>query len=174
MSPELEIHQRHFLKSKDKKIFIRNLYAYYPNNVNELEKFAHNKSRIEWIKLGNNEEIYAIEGRLAFWLKDDEFIPLLSFLLKHDLPFKHVVVDEGAIKFVAKGADIMRPGIIKIDSNIEKDDIVLIRDPNHHKVLAVGRAMFDAAEMEKKEKGKVIKAVHSLADKIWEFSKNYN
>ena len=173
MTPELEVHQRHFLKSKDKKEFLRNLYAAYPNILDELSTLADKKSKIEWIKLGNNEELYAIDDNLAFWLKDGIYIPLISFFLKNDINFKHVVVDDGAIKFVAKGADVMRPGIIKIDPSIAKGDILIIRDPNHNRVLGVGKALFSASEMEAKEKGKVIKSIHSLSDKIWEFSKNF-
>jgi PUA domain protein len=173
MTPKLEVHQRHFLKSKDKKDFIRNLFAAYPDISDDLSALVDKKSKIEWIKLGNNEELYAIDDNLAFWLKNEKFIPLISFFLKNDVNFKYVVVDDGAIKFVAKGADIMRPGIIKIDPNIKKGDTVLIRDPKYHKVLAIGQANFNATEMEAKDKGKVIKSLHSLADDIWEFSKNF-
>ena len=174
MSPSnIDIHQRHFLKSKDKKQFLHNLLNANPGKTEELTQLINKKSKIEWIKLGSNEELYAIDDELAFWVKDNEFIPILSYLLKHEVPFKSVVVDKGAIKFMAKGADVMRPGILKIDSDINKEDIVLIRDPTHNRVLMVGRAKFDAVDMEKKESGKVIVAVHSLSDTIWEFSKQF-
>mgnify|MGYP006299991427 CR=1 FL=1 len=174
MTPsDLEIHQRHFLKSKDKKQFVQDLIATHPKHKDEIKNIVNKKSKIEWIKLGSNEELYAIDNELAFWLKNDRFIPLISFLLKHELPFDSVVVDEGAIRFMARGADVMRPGIIKIDPGIEKDDIVLVKDPNHGKVLLIGKALYDAVEMEKMDSGRVISAVHSLSDDIWEFSKNF-
>lgn len=170
---ELEIHQRHFLKSKDKKQFIQDLLAKHPNKIEEIKKIVNKKSKIEWIKLGNNEELYAINDKLSFWVKDTDFIPLLSYLLQYDLPYKSIVVDQGAVKFMAKGADVMRPGIIKIDPTIKKGDIILIRDPNHNKVLMVGKALYNAKEIENKESGRVVSAIHSLSDNIWEFSKTF-
>lgn len=174
MTPsELEIHQRHFLKSKDKKQFIEDLLKTIPEKQDELKKIINKKSKIEWIKLGNNEELYAINDKLAFWVKANKFIPLLSYLLENDLPYKSIVVDQGAVKFMAKGADVMRPGIVAIDPTIIEEDIVLIRDPNHNKVLLVGQALYNATEMEKKDSGRVVAAIHSLSDKIWDFSKSF-
>jgi len=110
---------------------------------------------------------------LAFWLNEGKLIPLLSFLRNHETPFKAVHVDLVAIKFVSKGADVMRPGITTIDSSIQTGDIVLIKDPNHNQVLAVGEALYDGAQMQTMATGKVIKGIHSIADNIWAFSKDF-
>ena len=67
----------------------------------------------------------------------------------------------------------MRPGITTIDSSIEKGDTVLIKDPNHNRVLAVGEALYDASQMQAMNTGKVINAIHSITDNIFEFSKNF-
>jgi PUA domain protein len=160
MSPAiLKIRQRHFLKSKDKKIFFALLANFFPGQESQVQEMVSSKSRIEWVKLDQNQE-----GKI---------IPLLSFLRNHDTPFKTVHVDLGAIKFVAKGADVMRPGITTIDSTIEKGDVVLIKDPNHNQVLAVGEALYDAPQMQAMDTGKVIKAIHSITDNIWAFSKDF-
>jgi PUA domain protein len=174
MSPAiLKIRQRHFLKSKDKKIFFALLANFFPGQESQVQEMVSSKSRIEWVKLDQNQELYAVDGVLAFWLKEGKIIPLLSFLRNHDTPFKTVHVDLGAIKFVAKGADVMRPGITTIDSTIEKGDVVLIKDPNHNQVLAVGEALYDAPQMQAMDTGKVIKAIHSITDNIWAFSKDF-
>lgn len=174
MSPAiLKIRQRHFLKSKDKKIFFALLARFFPGQESQVQEMVSSKSRIEWVKLDQNQELYAVDGVLAFWLKEGKIIPLLSFLRNHDTPFKTVHVDLGAIKFVSKGADVMRPGITTIDSTIEKGDIVLIKDPNHNQVLAVGEALYDASQMQAMDTGKVIKAIHSITDNIWAFSKDF-
>ncbi|MHA1746524.1 MAG: DUF1947 domain-containing protein [Promethearchaeota archaeon] len=174
MSPAiLKIRQRHFLKSKDKKIFFALLANFFPGQESQVQEMVGSKSRIEWVKLDQNQELYAVDGVLAFWLNEGKLIPLLSFLRDHDTPFKAVHVDLGAIKFVSKGADVMRPGITTIDSTIEKGDIVLIKDPNHNRVLAVGEALYAAAQMQSMDTGKVIKAIHSITDNIWAFSKDF-
>ena len=174
MSPSiLKIRQRHFLKSKDKKTFFALLASFFPGQESLAQEMVTSKSRIEWVKLDQNQELYAVDGVLAFWLNEGKLIPLLSFLRDHDTPFKSVIVDVGAIKFVSKGADVMRPGITTIDSSIEKGDTVLIKDPNHNRVLAVGEALYDASQMQAMDTGKVIKAIHSITDNIFEFSKNF-
>ncbi|TFH27795.1 MAG: DUF1947 domain-containing protein [Promethearchaeota archaeon] len=173
MGNPLHIHQRHMLKSKDIKILIHRLETQLQIPPDEIKKFLSSKDRVEWIKLGENQEIYAINGVLTFWLRDETFIPLLSFLLQHDLPYHRVKVDQGAIPFVSKGADVMRPGVIMFDSDIQAGDIVLIEDPQHQRILSVGQAMYSTTEMETMTQGKIIKCLHSLIDPIWAFSKSY-
>jgi len=174
MPIDLTVRQRHFLKSKDKKILIEQFKSLFPGKEDELSKLITPKSRIEWIKLDQNQVLYAIDNVLTFWLKGDRLIPLLSYLMKHPNPFKFVKVDQGAIKFVSKGANVMRPGITNIAPTIKKGDIVTILDPQHGRVLSVGEALYDAEKMESLSDGKVIKCIHSLTDNIWAFSKNFD
>ena len=171
MTPkELEIHQRHFLKSKDKKELIEELSEQLPDRT--IRELITPKSKVEWIKVGEHEELYAIDDVLTLWVSGEDYVPLLSFLRHNEnFPWKAVTVDKGAIRFMSKGADVMRPGIIDIDPTIEEGDVVLVKDPIHGKVLSVGKAKFDAEEMKQKSNGKVIKCIHSLQDKIWDFSK---
>jgi len=79
---------------------------------------------------------------------------------------KIVTVDMGAIKFVAKGADIMSPGIIDVDNGIRRGDLVIICDEVHHKPLAIGRALVNADAM-MGNRGKAVKSIHYVGDRIW-------
>src|SRR6056297_3182623 len=125
---DLEIHQRHFLKSKDRKELIEKLKNKIPEET--VEEILGKKGKIEWIKVGDHEELYAVNDVLTFWINDEKIIPLLSYLKEHeDIDWKSVTVDKGAIRFMSKGADVMRPRIIEIDEDIEKEDIVLVKDP---------------------------------------------
>jgi PUA domain protein len=172
MSPaDLNIHQRHMLKSKDIRAFIQQLSAQF--SVELSGKIITPKSQVEWIKIDNNEEIYAIDKNPAFWQREGKLIPLLSFLIKQPFPFKCIKVDQGAVKFVSNGADVMRPGITFIDDTIKAGDIITVQDPSHGRVLEIGEAMYNAAEMQAMDKGKVVRAVHTLNDPIWAFAKNY-
>jgi len=94
-------------------------------------------------------------------------------LLNNRVDLKTIIVDFGAVRHVANGADVMRPGITKIDSSIKEGDIVQIREETKNRALAVGKAMFDAPEMESKTSGKVIKNIHTIQDSIWEFEKDF-
>jgi predicted RNA-binding protein (TIGR00451 family) len=67
----------------------------------------------------------------------------------------------------------MRPGITKIDPQIKKGELVKIVDERNNRALAVGKSMFNAAEMEAKSSGKVIKNLHTIKDNIWQFEKQF-
>jgi PUA domain protein len=172
MSPDtITIRQRHLMKSKDIREFIQTLKGIYSEEL--VDQLLTTKSKVEWIKIDNDEELYAIENILSLWKKDGKYIPLLSYLFNHTVPFKAVKVDKGAIPYVSNGADVMRPGITFIEPSIKVDDVVLIQDSVHGKTLAVGLALFSGEEMQKMAKGKVIHTIHSVNDPIWAFSKSF-
>ena len=99
----------------------------------------------------------------------DEFIPFLTEikLLEN---FPSVTVDMGAVKFMCKGANLMRPGIKKF-SEFSKNDIVCIVEESQNKFLAVGKSEVDSSELENMDKGEVLKNLHYISDKAWEVSK---
>ncbi|ELZ04707.1 RNA-binding protein [Natrialba asiatica] len=80
-----------------------------------------------------------------------------------------VTVDTGAISFVSDGADVMRPGITEATEDISPDDLVVIAEETHGKVLAVGRARVEGAEMAGNE-GKVVDSLHHVGDELYEFT----
>lgn len=100
---------------------------------------------------------------------DEEYLPFLSETATLE-KFPNVMVDVGAIKFMCKGANVMRPGIKKF-TEFEKDKLVCIVEESHHKFLAVGKAMVSSSELEEIEKGEVIKNMHYVSDKFWETGK---
>ena len=80
------------------------------------------------------------------------------------------MVDMGAVKFMCKGANVMRPGIKKY-TEFSKGDVVCIVEESQHKFLAVGKAVTDSSELDDMKKGEVIKNLHYVSDKCWEFAK---
>ncbi|MDA3836653.1 MAG: RNA-binding protein [Nanoarchaeota archaeon] len=89
-------------------------------------------------------------------------IPHLKTL--NEETFKSVYIDAGAIPFLIKGADMMRPGIQKIDEGISQGDIVLVRDETYSKTLAIGEAIYSSEDMQKQEKGISVKILHFMGD----------
>jgi len=71
---------------------------------------------------------------------------------------------------MCKGANLMRPGIKKF-SEFSKNDIVCIVEESHNKFLAVGKSEVDSSDLERMEKGEVLKNLHYISDKSWEISK---
>ena len=99
----------------------------------------------------------------------DDILPFLD-----DIPilekFPYVTVDMGAIKFVCKGANVMRPGITKF-SDFESGEIVCVIEESQKKFLAVGKAKMSSKELDGTSKGEVIKNMHYVSDNFWESKK---
>ena len=97
---------------------------------------------------------------------------ILPFL--DDIPilekFPYVTVDMGAIKFVCKGANVMRPGITKF-SDFESGEIVCVIEESQKKFLAVGKAKIPSRELDEINNGEVIKNMHYISDNFWESKK---
>jgi len=100
---------------------------------------------------------------------NEDYLPFLSETKMLER-FPNVMVDMGAVKFMCKGANVMRPGIKKF-TEFEKDDLVCIVEESRHKFLAVGKAMTSSTELENMEKGEVVKNLHYVSDKFWEIGK---
>lgn len=98
-------------------------------------------------------------------LKDGKYFPHLKNLEENN--FKSVFVDRGAIPFVLKGADLMRPGIRVIDEEISNNDIVLIKDEEHKKTIAIGVSLFSSDDMKAQEKGKSVIPIHFVGDEYY-------
>jgi len=117
-----------------------------------------------------NEKGLIITGNGITAVKIGEVI--LPFL--DDIPilekFPYVTVDMGAVKFVCKGANIMRPGITKF-SDFESGEIVCVVEESQNKFLAVGKAEMSSKELEDTKKGEVIKNMHYISDIFWESKK---
>jgi PUA-domain protein len=115
-------------------------------------------------------EIYLIEGKPILFKSGDKILPTLLF---SDFTTKapKIVVDMGAIPYVCKGATVMAPGIVRIEGEFVKGDLVLVVDMKHGKALALGESLLDAETAKQTKKGPVAKTVHYVSDKIWDFIK---
>ncbi|MGC8969152.1 MAG: PUA domain-containing protein [Conexivisphaera sp.] len=79
----------------------------------------------------------------------------------------YVVVDEGAIRHVVNGANIMRPGIVEY-SEFGRDEVVVVREGTYRKPIAVGIALVASEELRGMSRGQVVRNVHHLRDEAWE------
>lgn len=115
-------------------------------------------------------EVFLIKGKPLLFRAEAEVFPTLLFNeIFTRIP--KVVVDMGAVPHVCNGADIMAPGIVRIEGDFGKGDIVLVVDEKHGKPLALGEILYGAAEARNIKQGVVVKNVHFVSDKIWNFTK---
>ena len=77
----------------------------------------------------------------------------------------------GAVPYVCNGADIMAPGIVRVEGEFGKGDLVLVVDEKHGKPLAVGESLDDSGSLRNTKQGAVVKSVHFVSDEIWNLSK---
>ncbi len=100
---------------------------------------------------------------------NDDYLPFLSETETLE-KFPSVTVDMGAVKFMCKGANLMRPGIRSF-TEFEKDKLVCIVEESQHKFLAIGKSVVSSQEVENMDKGEVLKNLHYISDKFWETGK---
>ncbi len=167
----MKIKYRHFIRKSELKPLKDEILKQYDSKF--VEQIFPKKCNVEIIETEAGDTLYAINNILKLWKSKDGYIPVLTLLLNNQVDLKTIVVDFGAIRYVANGADVMRPGITKIDPSIKKGDIVRIIEETKNKPLAVGKAMFDASEMEVQTSGKVIKNLHTIQDSVWQFEKQF-
>lgn len=110
--------------------------------------------------------ILMVDDEPLFFRHDNRWCPTVKLLLRSQF-LKSVVVDKGSIRFITDGADLMRPGIIEIDDEIEERDFVAMIEETHHKPIAVGFALTSGREMKLATKGKMLQNLHWVGDRIW-------
>jgi PUA domain protein len=146
------------------------------SDTNALLKTVTEQWGIEFPKIKNlkvhqissEAQIITGDGIKILKIKDD-YLPFLSETKMLE-KFPNVIVDMGAIKFMCKGANVMRPGIKKF-TEFEKDQLVCIVEESQHKFLAVGKSMVSSAELESMGKGEIVKNLHYISDTFWETGK---
>ena len=165
--PKIEkIKKRHLLKRKQQKAELEKIEAALGTTIN-----IDDKTQLETGVLDDGTRVLLYQNEILFFEKDGRLFPTLHALLKNMVSVPQVAVDMGAIRFVINGADIMRPGITRIDDNVRKDCVVAIVDEKHGKPLAVGVSTMDVEEMRSSTKGKAVLSVHYVNDHLWDFTK---
>jgi len=158
--------QRHSLKAKQAKLIIDEVSKRLNRNI---ENIIGEKAKFE-IAETNLGDIYFVDGRPLLYGIEGKILPTLLFTeLSNWLP--KIVVDMGAVPYVCKGADIMAPGIVRIEGEFSRGDLVLVVDVKHGKMLVLGEALYDGEDAKKVEKGAVVKSLHFVSDKIWDTAK---
>lgn len=154
----MKIRKRYYLQKKKLKEIKTKLGPY--------SSLIHPKAKVEILET-DLPDLILVDGEPLIIILDGEPFPTLKGALKKPLESHFVVVDMGAVKFMASGADVMAPGIVEADSQIQEGDTVIVVDENHQKPLAMGTAIINGEEMVTRDKGKAVKTLHYIGDKIW-------
>lgn len=154
----MKVRKRYYLQKKKLKKLI--------DHLDDYSTLIQPKSKVEILET-DLYDIILIDGKPLVMTIDETYFPTLKGALELEIATKYVVVDMGAVKFVAKGADVMSPGITEADPDVQEGDLVIIVDETHKKPLATGRAIISGPEMVESNEGKAIKTIHYIGDKLW-------
>jgi len=116
------------------------------------------------------EELILVDGVPAFFLLGDEVYPtlLLIYRLNVDPGLPRIYVDAGAVPHILNGADVMVPGITRVEGVVEKGVKVLVADEEKGRVFAVGKALMDGNCIESSRRGKAVRNIHYAGDDLWD------
>jgi predicted RNA-binding protein (TIGR00451 family) len=106
-----------------------------------------------------------VEG-LEFVEAGGRFIPFLGSQATMAL-FPSVTVDQGAIKFLLNGADVMRPGVRRFDDWGEAGKLVVVKEEGKGRAIAVGTSSVTSDEAKGMTKGSCVRSLHHVGDRFW-------
>ena len=153
--------KRHFLKTDAARRIVATLSTY------ETTKAFNGK--LEVLETAEHTLILLNGVPVALCIDETPFFTVRGAIELN--PQRHLVtVDMGAVQFIRNGADVMSPGIVDADESITPGDFVVIIDERHNKPLGVGTALITGTEMVRATKGKAVRIVHHVGDKIWHVS----
>lgn len=117
--------------------------------------------------------VYVVDGLPCIVEAEGERFPHLLCLVRRRTPGRlpRVVVDRGATAAVGRGADLMVPGIRRVEGEFGEGDIVVIVDEATGIPVAVGRALMSSREvlerLEGERRGRAVKVIHRPGDLLW-------
>jgi PUA domain protein len=154
---------RHRLKRKQIKNFLTDLQLKFSIPLFD-EKSAVDTAQYD------NQKIIIVDDDVDFFYYKEVIFFTLKGIYKYRPRNYYVIVDMGAVGFVTDGADVMAPGIVDADPKIEPGNLIWIADETHRKPLGVGEALLTGEEMIRQNKGKAIKNIHYIGDRLWQLS----
>lgn len=157
----MAIKRRHFLKADVARRIVVALSAY------DVKKPL--KGALELLETAEQTLILLNGVPLALCVDNAPFFTVRGAIELE--PQRHLVtVDMGAVQFIRNGADVMSPGIVDADEDIGPQDFVVVIDERYKKPLGVGVALITGSEMIQHTKGKAVRILHHVGDKIWHAS----
>jgi PUA-domain protein len=157
-----EIKRRHFLREKEanklldefsEKLNI-NLRQLFGDKI-QLEEADSQTARILFI---NNKPLLTIFNHT-----------LVPTLFSNEIldAFPRIVVNMGAVPHLCNGADLMAPGVVRIEKDYNKGNYVVVVDERHNKPLAIAIALEASQNARNMTHGKIARNIHYVGDTLW-------
>jgi PUA-domain protein len=159
-------YRRYFLKAKEAKSILSEASEKLKVDFNQIFKSKVDMELVET----DFAEIFLINDKPLLVRIEEKIVPTLVFNEIFALMPK-VVVDMGAVPHICNGANVMAPGIVQFEGEFKKGDFLFVVDEKHSKTIAIGEAVYNLDVAKKATQGNVVKNIHFVGDKIWNFIK---
>jgi len=157
----LKVKSRVQLRKNAKNKMLKDLISTFGEKMAGLENKVLEKITLD------EYSIILVDGKPLLFEIEGQLFPTVRGALEMELKNRIVTIDKGAIRFVSNGADIMAPGIVDADPEIEEGDFVIIVEETYRKPLAIGKALMKGPQMVEADSGKAIKSITYVGDKLW-------
>jgi len=158
--------RRYFLKTREAEALFGKVSEKLKLNLKQIFKTQLNVELIQT----EFAEIYIINGKPLLAKIENTIFPTLIFT-EFAASAPKVFIDMGAVPHVCNGANIMAPGITSFAGKFKEGDFVLVVDEKYCKPIAIGEVMYDIDSARKVASGVVVKNIHYVGDRIWNFIK---
>jgi len=130
------------------------------------------KASWEAVKIDREREIYVVDGLPVFIRIGGEIYPTVICVERKIVSLPKVIVDMGAIPHITNGADVMMPGVVRIEGSFKDGCIAAVVDEKYGKILAVARSLISSEAASKTSTGRGFKNIHHVGDVFWKTMKN--
>jgi PUA-domain protein len=162
-----EVSRRQFLREKEAVRLLDEFSRKLKIDVRDL--VGVKKPSLESAE-GPNLKVFYLEGKPLLASTKDGLIPTLLFE-KALFVLPRITVNMGAVPYVCNGADVLAPGVVKIEGAFAVGDLALVVDERHSKPLAVVSALVDSQAASGLKRGKVAENLHYVGDALWNMLK---
>lgn len=133
----------------------------------QYSEYVRQHVQVEVMRELGDGELYYVNGKPFLIRRGSKFFPSLKSLEWLKIIFPKAVVDMGAVPYVAKGADVMAPGIRRVEKEFNQGETVIVSEEKYGKNLAVTEAIMTSAQIMQERRGKALYNVHYVGDRFW-------
>lgn len=155
--------RRQFLREKEAAQLLAEFEQKFKIDVKDL--FDSRKPGVEVAEFSGGL-VYFVGGKAVMAKTKEGLIPTLLFE-KALAGLPRITVNMGAVPHICNGADVLAPGVVRIDGVFDANDYVVVVDERFRKSLAVARALMNSKALGGVSRGKVAENVHYVGDVLW-------
>lgn len=143
----------------------------FPRLADVIDDILPKRATPTLVKCQNHISLIALHGEALFLrVREGPWFPTLRLLHRYPSMMPRMRVDQGAIKFVLRGSNVMCPGLTSAGGRMEEvpaGAIVQITAEGKESACAIGVMKMSTAEIREKNKDVCIETLHLLGDGLW-------